>query len=247
MFRTKLKMLLTAKIMNKSLRGASFFDHFEELRNRLIVSILSICIGAGLFYIIIDEVFAILVKPVGQLVFTAPGEAFIARIMLTLLGGFFLALPVILYQIWRFVASGLKGHEIKYVRLFAPCSFLLFILGGLFAYFVIIPLSIRFLLSFSTDFIVPMITIKSYISFVGTMLLAFGIVFELPLILVFLTKIGIATPAFLIQKRNYAIVLILIVSALITPPDFITQLLMAVPLVLLYEAGIIASQLTYRG
>jgi len=92
-----------------------------------------------------------------------------------------------------------------------------------------------------------MITVKNYISFVGTMVLAFGIVFELPLVLMFLTKIGIATPAFLAQKRKHAIVLILIVSAFITPPDFITQLIMAVPLIILYEAGIIASKCTYRG
>ena len=119
-------------------------------------------------------------------------------------------------------------------------------LGAVFAYFVTIPISIRFLLSFSTDLIVPMITVKSYISFVGTMLLAFGVIFELPLVLMFLTKIGIATPAFLMQKRKHAIIIILVVSAFITPPDFITQLIMAVPLVILYEVGIVASKLTYR-
>lgn len=232
--------------MNKSPKDLSFFDHFDELRSRLIKSILSLLVASGLFYIFVDKVFALLIKPVGKLVFTAPGEAFVARIMLALFGGLFLALPVILYQIWRFVAAGLRESEIKYVRFFAPCSFFLFILGALFAYFVTIPISIRFLLSFSTDLIVPMITIKSYISFVGTMLLAFGVVFELPLVLMFLTKIGIATPAFLIEKRKYAVIIILIVSALITPPDFITQLIMAVPLVILYEVGIFASKLTYR-
>lgn len=237
---------LKTKTMNKSLRDISFFGHVEELRNRLIKSIAAICLASCLFYIIIDEVFEILVKPVGHLVFTAPGEAFIARIMLTLFGGFFLALPVVLYQVWQFVATGLKGYEARYIKFFAPCSFFLFIAGGSFAYFITIPISIRFLLSFSSEFIVPMITVKSYISFVGTMILAFGVVFELPLVLMFLTKIGIATPAFLMQKRKYAVVIILIVSAFITPPDFITQLIMAVPLVILYEAGIIASKWTYR-
>jgi sec-independent protein translocase protein TatC len=232
--------------MDKSPEDLSFFDHLEELRNRLIKSISAVLVAACLFYFVVDEVFAVLIKPVGKLVFTAPAEAFVARMTLTFFGGLFLALPVILYQIWRFVAAGLKENEIKYVHFFAPCSFFLFIAGGFFAYFIIIPISIRFLLGFATDVIVPMITITSYISFVGTMLLAFGVVFELPLILMFLTKIGIATPAFLIQKRRYAIVIILIVSAVITPPDFITQLIMAVPLIILYEAGIIASKLTYR-
>lgn len=237
---------MKTKIMNKSLRGISFHDHVEELQARLIKSIVAIFVASCLFYIVIDEVFAVLVKPVGQLVFTAPGEAFVARIMLTLLGGFFLALPVVLYQIWQFVATGLKEYETRYIKIFAPCSFFLFVMGSLFAYFITVPISIRFLLGFSSDFIVPMITVKNYISFVGTMVLAFGVVFELPLVLVFLTKIGIATPAFLAQKRKHAIVLILIVSAFITPPDFITQLIMAAPLIILYEAGIIASKLTYR-
>jgi len=232
--------------MNKSPKDLSFFDHFEELRNRLIKSILAVMVAACLFYIIVDEVFALLIKPVGKLVFTAPGEAFVTRIALALFGGLFLALPVILYQVWKFIAAGLKENEVRYIRFFAPCSFFLFLIGGLFAYFVIIPISIRFFLSFSTDLIVPMITIKSYISFIGTLLLAFGIVFELPLVIMFLAKIGIATPAFLAQKRKHAIIIVLVVSAFITPPDFITQLMMAVPLIVLYEAGIIAAKLVYK-
>jgi sec-independent protein translocase protein TatC len=231
--------------MSKSPKGQSFFDHYEELRGRLIKIAVAVFVAACLFYTVLDKVFEWLIQPVGRLVFIAPGEAFVARIMLTIFGGLFLALPVIMYQAWRFIASGLKKSEIKYVRIFAPCSFFLFIIGGLFAYFIAIPISIRFLLSFSTGFIVPMITVKSYISFVGTMLLAFGIIFELPLVLLFLTKIGIATPAFLIDKRKHAIVIILIVSALVTPPDCITQLIMAVPLVILYEIGIIISKWTY--
>jgi len=243
----KLRAPLKIKIMNKNPRNISFFDHIEELQSRLIKSIVAIFIAACFFYIVVDEVFKVLVKPVGQLIFTAPGEAFVARIMLTIFGGFFLALPIVLYQVWQFVATGLNEYEVRYIKFFAPSSIILFIMGGLFAYFVIIPISIRFLLSFSSELIVPMITVKNYISFVGTMILAFGVVFELPLILMFLTKIGIATPAFLMQKRKYAVVIILIVSAFLTPPDFITQLIMAAPLIILYEIGIIASKCTYRG
>ena len=241
----KSRMPLKTKIMSKSPRNIHFFDHVEELQSRLIKSIIAIVIASSLFYIVIDEVFMAVVKPVGQLVFVAPGEAFVARVMLTLFGGFFLALPVVLYQAWQFVATGLKDYEVRYIKFFAPCSFFLFMIGGLFAYFITIPISIRFLLSFSSDAIVPMITVKNYISFVGTMILAFGVVFELPLILMFLAKIGIATPAFLMQKRKYAVIIILIVSALITPPDFITQIIMAVPLILLYEVGILAAKVTY--
>jgi sec-independent protein translocase protein TatC len=232
--------------MNKSPSNISFFDHIGELQDRLIKSIIAIFIASCVFYVFIDEVFMILVKPVGKLIFTAPGESFIARVTLTLFGGFFLALPVVLYQAWMFVAAGLKEHEIRYIKFFAPCSFLLFIAGGMFAYLVTIPISIRFLLSFSSEYVVPMITVKNYISFVGTMVLAFGVVFELPLVLMFLAKIGIATPEFLVQKRKYAVVIILIVSAFLTPPDLITQVIMAVPLIILYEVGIMAVKLTYR-
>lgn len=240
-------MPLKTKIMSKSPRSIHFFDHVEELQSRLIKSIIAIVIASGLFYFVIDEVFMALVKPVGQLVYIAPGEAFVARVMLTLFGGVFLALPVVLYQMWQFVAIGLKDYEIRYIKFFAPCSFFLFVIGGAFAYFITIPISIRFLLSFSSEFIVPMITVKNYISFVGTMILAFGIVFELPLVMMFLAKIGIATPAFLMQKRKYAVIIILVVSAFITPPDFITQIIMAVPLIVLYEIGIIAAKMTYSG
>lgn len=228
-------------------KEASFFDHLDELRGRLIKSALSVMIAGCFFYSFVDRALEMIIKPVGRIVFTAPGDAFTARIMLSFLGGFFLALPVILFQVWRFVAVGLKEHEIRYIRFFGPCSAVFFLLGGMFAYFVFIPISVRFLLSFSTASIVPMITIKNYMSFVVTMLLAFGVIFELPLILMFLTKIGIATPAFLVQKRRHAIVIILIVSAFLTPPDCVTQLIMAVPLMVLYEAGIIVSKLTYRG
>lgn len=237
-----LKTRTKARIPNR----ADFFDHYEELRSRLIKAIAAFLFFSCLFYAVIDEALGILAKPVGILIFTTPAEAFVTRIMLTLFGGFFLALPVILYQIWRFIASGLKEHELRYVRIFGPCSLLLFLSGALFAYFVIVPVSVRFLLGYANEFIVPMITIKNYVSFVGTMLLAFGIVFELPLALMFLAKIGVATPAFLIQKRKYAIVIILIISAVITPPDVITQIMMALPLVALYEVGIIASKCVYR-
>jgi sec-independent protein translocase protein TatC len=235
------------KAMSVNPKKISFFDHVEELRSRLMKSVLAV-VSAGCFaYFFVDEALEFIIKPVGRIVFTAPEDAFIARILLTFIGGFFLALPVILFQVWRFVAAGLKDHEIKYIRFFGPGSVILFFLGGIFAYFVIIPISLQFLLGFATASIVPMITIKSYVSFVVTMLLAFGMIFELPLILLFLTRIGIATPEFLIQKRKYAIVIILIVSAFLTPPDCVTQIIMAVPLIVLYEAGIIVSKITYRG
>lgn len=232
--------------MNQKVDELSFFDHLDELRSRLIKSFVAVIVAACFFYFFIDSILIVLIRPVGRVVFTSPSDAFVARVMLAVCGGIILAVPVILYQIWRFVSEGLKEHEKRYVYFFGPCSLFLFILGGLFAYLIMIPVSIKFLLSFSTESIVPMITLQSYISFVGMLVLAFGVVFELPLVLMFLTKIGVVTPRFLSEKRRHAIVLILIVSAVITPPDAVTQLIMAGPLMVLYEAGILISMLVYK-
>lgn len=232
--------------MNPRPKELSFWEHLEELRGRLVKSILAIVIGAFIFYLFVDRILAILILPVGKVIFTSPVDAFLARLYLTLWGGFLLALPVVLYQIWQFAALALTPKEHRYILFWAPLSFLLFIFGALFAYFVMIPISLKFLLGFAGDSIVPMIEIKNYISFVGTMVLAFGVVFELPLVLLFLTKIGIATPAFLIQKRRHAIVIILIISAILTPPDVFTQIIMAAPLLVLYEIGICVCRWTCR-
>ena len=121
----------------------SFFDHLDELRGRIFKSLLAIIICAVGFYAYIDPILAILTKPVGQLIFTSPADAFLAQIILSLFGGFILSLPIVIYQIWRFIASGLKANEVKYVAIFAPVSIGLFILGAFFAYFIMIPIAIR--------------------------------------------------------------------------------------------------------
>lgn len=216
----------------------TFLEHLEELRSRLIKTVGAVAVGACVSYFFIERFLAFITQPVGPLIFTSPADAFIARMTLTLFGGFFLALPVIVYQIWQFVSAGLVEREKGHVRIFGPLSLILFLGGAAFGYFVMVPMSLYFLLSFKTAQMVPMITVDRYISFVGTLVLAGGVIFELPLVITFLAKIGIATPEFLRQKRRYAIVLILIVSAVITPPDVISQLLMAAPLLILYELGI---------
>lgn len=224
----------------------SFFDHLDELRGRLVKAIIAIIVGCIVFYRYLDAALYFLVKPVGHLVFTSPPEAFTARMMLMFLGGTFLALPYVIYQLWQFIGCALAPQERKYVSIYGFFSVILFIMGIVFAYFLAVPYSIQFLLSFSSESMVPMITVKNYISYVGTLLLGFGVVFELPLILMFLTRIGIATPEFLIQKRRHAIILILIVSAIITPPDVVSQLVMALPLIVLYEIGIFVCKLTWK-
>jgi len=174
-------------------------------------------------------------------------EAFTTKLMLAFWGGALLSMPFVLYQIWQFVVVGLKEKEKRYLILFIPLSILLFIFGCAFAYGVLLPAMLKFFLSFSTPQLRPMITVSQYISFLGTIVLSCGLIFELPLVVVFLTKIGVATPPFLIEKRRQAIIWILIISALLTPsPDCVSQILLAVPLVVLYEISILFSKLTFR-
>ncbi len=225
----------------------TFVEHLEELRSRIIKSVIFIIVVSGVVYTLAGKILSYLVKPVGgTLVFIGPAEAFVTNIKIALFGGLFLSSPFILCQIWQFISQALRKSERKYVLIFGPVSFIFFILGIGFGYFVIVPIGLKFLLGFATDFLVPMITISKYISFIGTMTFAFGVVFQLPLAMLFLAKIGIVTPAFLSQKRRHAIVIIFIVGALLTPPDVITQCLMAGPLILLYELGILFSKLARK-
>ena len=224
----------------------SFWDHLDELRARLVKSAIAVVAGCCIVYYFIDPIISFLIHPVRYLVFNSPAAAFMARVNVSLVGGCIVALPVIFYQLGQFIMQGLKVQEQKYIRIFVPLAVVSFLLGVVFAFFVAFPTSLNFLLGFSNQQMLAMITVKSYFSFLTSFVLAFGIIFELPLVLIFLTKIGIATPAFLQQKRRHAIVLIFIVSAIITPPDVISLLVMAIPLVILYELGVWASCLTYR-
>ena len=156
-------------------------------------------------------------------------------------------MPFVFYQIWQFVSVGLTETERRYIVFFVPLSFIFFILGCVFGYWVMLPMMLKFFLSFSSPLMVPMIAVSKYISFVGMTVLSCGFVFEWPLVIVFLTKIGVATPHFLAEKRKYAIVLAFIASAVLTPsPDCFSQIIMAVPLIILYEISILYSKLTYR-
>jgi len=220
--------------------------HLEEVRGRIIKSVISVIICSIILYNYIDNLLPILIKPVGKLVFIAPQEAFITNVKITLLGGLFLSSPFILYQIWRFISVGLRKNERKYALIFGLLSFIFFILGCVFGYFIIVPIGMNFLLGFSSDFITPMITISKYISFLGALTFAFGLVFQLPLVILFLTKIGVVTPKFLSGRRREMLVIIFILAAVLTPPDVITQVLMALPLILLFELGIFFSKLAYK-
>lgn len=224
----------------------SFFKHIEELRSRIIKSALAFVLAFGLCFNFVGKLIPKLTAPAGHLIFTAPAEAFSATMTVASFMALIVASPYICYQIWAFVGSALKPSEKKSVFIFAPLSLLFFLSGAAFAYFVAVPRAYTFLMSFSSASLIPMVTVKNYLGFLGHMAVAFGVAFELPLILAFLAKIGIGSPEYLRQKRPYAIMIILIVAAILAPPDIISMLLLALPLMILYEAGIIFVKFFYE-
>ncbi len=224
-----------------------FLDHLEELRWRLIKSLLAIALGAVACYGISGRLIAYLTRPFPkQLVFLSPAEGFMVTLKVSLFGGLVLALPVVFYQLWQFVAPGLLEKERRYVPLVVLLSTFSFVLGAAFAYLVIVPLALRFFLGFESPTLVATIRVNEYLAFVTNMMLAAGIVFEMPLLGFFLGRIGVLTPRFLRAKRPYAVVAILTIAAILTPPDVLSQILLAAPMLILYEVSIWATAVAAR-
>lgn len=224
--------------------------HLQELRKRLIVSFIAVGVGFVLCYLFSDTLFEIISRPLmkvmpvgGTLIFTSVAEAFFTYMKVGFIGGLILASPFVLYQIWAFVAPGLYQHEKRYVVPFVLGGSFFFALGIVFAYFVALPVGFRFLLGYATDFIKPLPSMKEYLSFSMKFMLAFGLVFEFPVALVLLARIGIVDAKTLSRQRRYAILLIFVFAAVMTPPDLISQVLMALPLMGLYELSILLARL----
>lgn len=225
-------------------------SHLQELRKRLILSFIAVGIGFFLCYALKEFLFDILAAPLltmmpkgGSLIFISVAEAFFTYMKVAFIASVILTSPFILYQIWAFVAPGLYQKEKKYAIPLVVGGSLFFALGVLFGYFVAIPFGFRFLLGYATDFIKPMPSMKEYLSFSIKFLLAFGLVFEFPVVLVVLAKIGVVDAKMLARHRKYAILLIFVFAAVMTPPDIISQVLMALPLIGLYELSIFLSRI----
>ena len=223
--------------------------HLQELRKRLILSFIAVWVGFVLCYALADSLFNILAIPllkvmpaVGTLIFTSVAEAFFTYMKVAFIAGLILASPFVLYQVWAFVAPGLYRNEKRYVVPFVFLGSFFFALGIFFGFFVAIPIGFKFLLGYATDFINPMPSMKEYLSFSIKFLLAFGLVFEFPVVLLLLSKIGVVDAKKLAGQRKYAILLIFIFAAVMTPPDLVSQVLMALPLMGLYELSIILSR-----
>jgi len=229
----------------------SFIDHLEELRHRIILCLIAMGIGFAVCYAFKEPLFRILMRPLtkamepGQnMIFTGLTEAFFCYLKTALLAGLILAMPEIMYQIWCFVGPGLYNKEKRFLMPLVFLSIFFFIAGALFGYFIVFPFAFKYLLSFGTDVIHPMPSMAEYFSLASILLLAFGLVFELPLVLTMLGRVGIVTPSFLGRNRKYAILLIFTAAAFITPtPDVVNQCLMAVPMMILYEVGILGVRL----
>jgi len=221
-----------------------FTEHLEELRWRLIIIIATIAVWFGICYTYSEDIMRFVQKPLNQkLIFISPTEAFFVNLKIAFFVAIFLSLPVIIYQFWAFVAPGLLEKEKKYTLPFIISATVCFIIGSAFSYFIVLPVGTKFLLSFAGSELKPMISVNNYISFVGRFMIGSGVIFEFPVVIFFLSKIGIATPEFLSQKRGYAILGIFILSAVITPPDIFTMFIMAIPLLVLYEISIIIARL----
>jgi len=228
----------------------SLTDHLEELRKRLMRSLIAAFIAFGVCYNFKEWLFEIITRPLVEslpkntsMIYTSLPEAFFNYLKISFFAGLVVASPYILYQIWRFISPGLYSSEKKYVLPFVLSSTFLFAGGVLFGYFIALPPAFRFFLEFSTDFLKPMLTIREYLSLSIKLLLAFGIVFEIPVFIFFLAKIGVVNSKMLAKQRKYAILLIFIAAAILTPtPDAFTQTIMAIPMMILYEIGIFVAK-----
>lgn len=232
----KLKWKWTRKSDEKNL---SLTGHLEELRYRIVVALLTVGACFLALYPLSKNLLLIIRAPMEeQLYMLAPTEAFVVHLKLAIFGAIIISVPMILYQAWAFVAPGLYSNEKKYTLPFVLVATLFFLIGGFFSYKVILPFGLSFLLGFGGEVVQPVISVSNYVSFVTKMILVFGTIFELPVVVVFLTKMGIVTPALMRKYRKYAIVCAFVLGAILTPPDIFTQALMAGPLIILYEISI---------
>ena len=227
-----------------------FTSHLEELRTRIIRIMIAAAIGFGVCWYFKDWLFQIITRPLHQvlppnsfMIYTNLPEAFFNYMKISFFASLFLTSPYSLYQLWKFISPGLYKTEKKYVVPFVITSTLLFVGGVLFGYFLALPPAFSFFVEFSSDFLKPMISLREYLSFCLKLLLAFGLSFELPVIIFFMVKIGVVSSKMLAKQRRYAILVIFVAAAILTPsPDALTQIIMAIPLMGLYEIGIFVAK-----
>jgi sec-independent protein translocase protein TatC len=226
-----------------------FLSHLEELRKRLIVSAIGVGCAFFVAYFFKEDLFKLLIIPLkdvmpqgDRLIFTNLPEMFITYLKVSLIAGILVSTPLIFYELWMFIAPGLYQHEQRFVIPFVICSSFLFTAGALFGYFIVFPFGFKFLMGYTNEYVKALPSVREYFSFSTKLLFAFGLVFEMPVVVFFLAKMGLVTPQAMRRKRKYAILMAFVVGAVLTPPDVLTQVMMALPLLVLYEVSIFVSK-----
>jgi sec-independent protein translocase protein TatC len=232
---------------NDSGSKMSFLEHLDELRKRLIYICYSLVVGCVIAYIFIGKIFDFIMKPLqemlpagGKLIFTSGSEPFMLYVKIGFLAGIFIASPLILYQVWKFIAPGLYSHEKKFAIPFVVLSTVFFVLGGLFSHYVAFPWTWKFFISFITDYMTFMPKVDEAFSLYTKMLLGFGIMFEMPTLVFFLARMGVVSGKFLLKYFKYAILVIAIVAAVVSPgTDAMSMIVFAIPMLGLYLISIV--------
>jgi len=230
-------------------RKLAVLGHLKELRQRLIKSVIAVVITTIISFVFAKQIFYILILPAGgiNLIYIEMTEMISTYMKLSLVSGIILAMPYLVYQVIMFVSPALTRREKRYVYLILPWIALMFMGGVVFGYFILIPPATRFLVTFGSDIATPQIKIGNYISIVSRLLLAIGLVFQMPVVTTFLARLGVITPRWLASKRKGAVIFAFILAAIITPTfDPINQSLVAVPLIVLYELSIWLAKLVKR-
>lgn len=230
------------------LESQALTEHLRELRSCLIASLVAVIIGFAVSYAFIKPIGTWFFKPLiavlpdkSSLIFTSYQEGFFFYLKLALVCGLLFATPVIFYQVWRFIAPGLFKHEKRVLLPFTFLSTICFIGGAAFGYFVVFPPAFRFLVGYSNEFLTSLPSVSEYFSLALRLLIAFGVIFEMPILMVFLAKMGVVTVSFLNKNRKYAILINFIIAAILTPtPDVVNQMMMGIPLLVLYEISVVA-------
>lgn len=226
-------------------KNLTLIGHLSELRKRITIVAIAFITTSTVSYFYVEPLIDRIIKlaPSLEFIYVAPAEMLLAYVKISIIAGLTISAPIIFWQIWAFVKPGLIKQEKKYIVISLIGGSLFFITGVVFAYLVVLPFMLQFFANMQTQDIKPMISFGTYVGFITTILLCFGLVFETPILMVLLTRFGIIKVNFFTENRKYIILIIFVVAAVVTPPDIISQVLLAVPMLLLFEVGIILSKI----
>lgn len=228
-------------------KNLSIVGHLDEIRRRLVFTLVFFVIIFLIAFMYVEEIYAFLIKDLGtKLAVLGPGEILWAHFTIAGVVGLAITIPLILYQIWAFISPALRKKEKHAIGFYFPVLFILFCCGIAFGYFVIMPTLLEFIQNLGKGMFVEVFTMQKYFSFVCTITLPFGILFMMPAVTMLLTSLGIITPNILIVYRKYAYFILVCISAMISPPDFLSQFIVLIPLMLIYEVSIFTAKFSYR-